>query len=399
MFERILLAVDGSDHSKKAVAAASEIAKGFKGEVHVLHVHEVGLSPPSRPQRGVAERFRTNVEADVVRGGWTDPRLGREPFADYAQRRLNTKTDVGERAFANIEGRVRNHLIPSFGDNAIADIRPSEVLAWRAKMKAERAPETVNAALGTLRQIFRAALMDRVLSRNPCDGIKALPKTSLREIHPATLDQVPILADALAERFQRAIFPAAHTGLRAGELWALRVERVNLLRRTIDVRESVSEHKGRLIMKPPKNGRPRTVTIPRSIADVLAEHIDAYPSRDGFVFTSPKGFQVRHRNFMDDHFSPVLKRVGHLLPSRFRFHDLRHTHASLLIARGWRPEQVKDRLGHGSIRTTYDWYGHLFDNHDEALLDDLDGAIRGSLAAIPRPNRGQTVPLRASGAP
>jgi integrase len=290
-------------------------------------------------------------------------------------------------------------LIPAFGDKAVADIRPSEVLAWRARMKAERAPETVNAALGTVRQVFRAAVMDRVIPRNPCDGIRALPKTSLKEIHPATLDQVSILADALPERFQRAIFTAAHTGLRAGELWALKVPRVNLLRRTIDVRESVSENKGRLTMKAPKTGKPRTVTIPRAIAEMLAEHIDEYPSPDGFVFTSPNGLQVRHRNFMDDHFYPALRRAAHLLPAGFRFHDLRHTHASILIARGWRPEQIKDRLGHGSIRTTFDWYGHLFENHDEALLDDLDGAIRGSLAASPRPNRGQTVPIRVSGTP
>jgi integrase len=280
-----------------------------------------------------ADRFRTYIEADLTRGEWTDPRFGRERFADYAPRWLNTKADVGDRAFTNIEGRVRNHLIPAFGDKAIADIRPSDVFAWRAKMKAERAPDTVNAALGTLRQLFRAAVMDRVISRNPCEGINPLPRTAMKEIHPLTLEQIPVLADDIHPRYHCAIVTDAHTGLRAGELWALKVARVNLLRRTIDVRESVSDNKGRLVTKPPKNGKPRTVTIPRSVADTLAEHIDTYPSRDGFVFTSPKGFQVRHRNFMDDHFYPALQRVDGL-PSGFRFHDLRHTHASILIARG-----------------------------------------------------------------
>lgn len=61
-------------------------------------------------------------------------------------------------------------------------------------------------------------------------------------------------------------------------------------------------------------------------------------------------------------------------------HDLRHTHASLLVARGWRPEQIKDRLGHGSIRTTIDTYGHLYDDHDAAQLEDLAGEIRTATA-------------------
>jgi integrase len=346
-----------------------------------------------------AERFLTSIEADKARGEWTDPRLGRERFADYATRWVNTKADVQERSLANIKGRIRSHLLPAFGDHAIGDVRASDVLAWRARLRAQRAPDTVNAALGTLRQIFRAAVMDRSIPRNPCDGINPLPRTSVKEIRPLEPEQITILADAIHERFKCAIFTAAHTGLRAGELWALKVGRVNLLRRSINVVESVSETSKGLVTKPPKNGKARPVTLPSLIAEMLSQQINNYPSKDGYVFTSPKGLQVRHRNFMDDHLYPALERVGHLLPTAFRFHDLRHTHASLLIARGWRPEQVKDRLGHGSIRTTYDWYGHLFDHHDDVLLDDLDSAIRDSLAASPRPDRGLVAPSREVGTP
>jgi integrase len=73
----------------------------------------------------------------------------------------------------------------------------------------------------------------------------------------------------------------------------------------------------------------------------------------------------------------------------FRFHDLRHSHASILIARGWRPEQVKDRLGHGSIRTTLDWYGHLFKGHDAEQWSELAQAFREVLVPklCPPPSR------------
>jgi integrase len=329
-----------------------------------------------------ARLFLADVDVRKSKGEWTNPRLGRELFGDYAKRWLETKSDVHRRTLANIDGRVRNHFLlsldgktPALGEIPVADIRPSDILTWRARMKAEHASDTVNASLGTLRQIFRAAVSDRLISRNPCDGIKSLPRTSLKEIHPLESHQIPLLADAIYPRFRCLIYTAAHTGLRAGELWALRVPRVNLLKRTLDDVVSVSEARGGLVTKPPKNGKGRMVTLPRFIAEMLAEHMIEYPSKDGFVFTSPKGFQVRHRNFMDDHFYPALDRVQGF-PLGFRFHDLRHTHASIIIAQGWRPEQVKDRLGHGSIRTTYDWYGHLFENHDDALLEVLDTTIQ-----------------------
>jgi integrase len=383
---------------KRRRSAVAHIEKRAKNRWRARYRAPDGRERSKTFERRVdAERYVANIEADKTRGEWTDPRLGRERFTEYAARWLDTKADVGDRSFANIEGRIRNHLLPALGDLAIRDLRSSDVLAWRAKLKSERAPDTVNAALGTLRQILRAAVLDRSIARNPCDGINPLPKTSVKEIHPLKADHIPLLADALPDRFRCAIFTAAYTGLRAGELWALKVARVNLLRRTVNVVESVSETRRGLVTKPPKNGKARTVTLPRLIAEMLAEHIGDYPSRDGFVFTSPQGYQVRHRNFMDDHFYPALGRAESL-PAGFRFHDLRHTHASILIARGWRPEQVKDRLGHGSIRTTFDWYGHLFENHDEALLDELDDAIRGSLVARSRPERGLAVPIHASGA-
>jgi integrase len=188
--------------------------------------------------------------------------------------------------------------------------------------------------------------------------------------------------------------------MRAGELWALRVERVDFLRRTVSVLESVEETRGDLVTKPPKNGRVRVVRLDPTTVELLSRHVRDYPSKMGFLFTSPDDAQVRHRNFMRRHFEPAVARAGlpHLfaraqatgckwcqLPSAdhlgsFHFHDLRHSHASALIARGWRPEQVKERLGHGSIRTTMDWYGHLFEGHDDEQLVDLGGLVEAALS-------------------
>lgn len=75
-----------------------------------------------------------------------------------------------------------------------------------------------------------------------------------------------------------------------------------------------------------------------------------------------------------------------MMPPAFRCYDLRHTHASLLISRGWRVEQVAERLGHSSVRTTLDWYAHRFEGHDDELLADLAGLVRESSVPILPPN-------------
>ena len=112
---------------------------------------------------------------------------------------------------------------------------------------------------------------------------------------------------------------------------------------------------------------------------MLAQHLQAYPS-DDYLFTSLEGHRVDHMNFAPRHFVPAVKRLGDGLPPKFRCHDLRHSHASILVAQGRSQEQIRDRLGHGSIRTTSDWYSHLFDGHDDDLLDGLDATIRAALS-------------------
>jgi integrase len=96
------------------------------------------------------------------------------------------------------------------------------------------------------------------------------------------------------------------------------------------------------------------------------------PDRDAFVFTAPKGGPLRHHNFYCRQFCPALVRAG--LPEQIRFHDLRHTCASLLIAQGAHPKAIQAHLGHSSIQVTMDRYGHLFPDALEHLADRLDAA-------------------------
>ncbi|MGH2720578.1 MAG: tyrosine-type recombinase/integrase, partial [Actinomycetota bacterium] len=139
-----------------------------------------------------------------------------------------------------------------------------------------------------------------------------------------------------------------------------------------------------LALGPAKTGRSRTLLIPHFLAEMLREHVATYPpTPDGFVFTASEGGPVWHRNFYGRHFKPAVHRAR--LPEGLRFHDLRHTCAALLIDAGRHLEEVKQYLGHSSIRVTSDRYGHLFPTGREAMRDGLDRSFE--LARKPRSDR------------
>jgi len=314
--------------------------------------------------------FKGSVETDKQRGDWMDPRLARVTLEDFARDWLKTKGDVGARTFINIDGRLRNYILPTFGGRRVSAIKPVNVRKWVADMSKTRAPSTVRATYRTFSQIMRTAEIDGLTRRSPCNGIDLPAEGSGEEMHFLTPEQVATLAETIDGRYRALIFTAAYTGMRAGELAALKVSRVNLLKRRLDVVESLSEVRGALVTGPTKTRVRRSVTLPAFLADMLGEHIGGYPSDDGYVFTMREGGPLRQGNFYKRVFRPAVARAG--LSEGLRFHDLRHSCAAILIDQGSNPKQVQARLGHASIRTTLDSYGHLFDSHDSELLRELD---------------------------
>lgn len=321
-----------------------------------------------------AERFLTGVEHAKLTGAYVDPGLGRRSFGDYAARWLATKADLRPRTLINVEGRLRNHVLPVFGERPIGSVRPEDVRSWVASLSATKglAPATVKAAYLVLSQVMASAEVDGLIGRTPCIGVRLPRDTHHGEVAFLSPGQIGALADVITPRFRVLILAAAYTGLRAGELAALRTERVNFLKSKLAVHESLSEVRGRLTVGPTKTGATREVPMPRFLVDELAEHVRRFPSPDGYVFTMAEGGPVRHRNFYRRHFRPAVTAAE--LPAELRFHDLRHTCAALLIDRGASPKQVAAILGHSTIRVTFDRYGHLFDDHADTLMVALHDA-------------------------
>lgn len=339
-----------------------------------------------------ARAFLAAMETDKRRGDWTDPRLGRVTLGEYVGLWAAAKGNVRPRTRLNIEGRLRAHILPAFGSVALGAITPADVRAWVAELSSKGlAPSTVKATYLTFGQIVRTAEIDGLIRRSPCVGIELPADNSRTEMHFLTTAQVATLAGAIENRYRCLIFTAAYTGMRAGELGALKLERVNLLKRTVAVVESLGEVRGVLTTGPTKTGKRRTISLPGFLAEMIGAHIGTYPGRDGYVFTAAEGGPIRQHNLRERHFKPATRKAG--LPEGVRFHDLRHTCAAILIDQGWNPKQIQERLGHASIRTTLDRYGHLFDGHDAALLEGLDTAFREANVAQTWPNGGPTVSL------
>jgi len=184
------------------------------------------------------------------------------------------------------------------------------------------------------------------------------------------------LADEITPRYRALIFAAGYTGARFGELAALKVGRVDLNAATMHIAESLAEVDGRLYTKEPKNGKTRTLELPGFLVEMLREQMGLYPSTEGYVFSAAEGGPLRHHNFYRRHYKPAVLRAG--LSPNLRLHDLRHSCASILIARGANIKDVQEQLGHSSSRVTLDRYSHRFPGLTRRLQDDLQAVFEGA---------------------
>jgi integrase len=321
-------------------------------------------------RKGDAQRWINPQEADKARDQWIDPQGGRTRFEEYALSWLRTKNDVSEGTKANHRSRLTKHAIPFLGMTHIAKIRPKDVREFATQLtEAGLAPSTVKSSLLTVQAVLRQAVEDDLIGSNPCERVKAPRDIRDREMRFLSPPQIQTLATEIDPRYQAAIFVAAYGGLRAGEIWALRKDRLDLADRSLVVVESVRDASGQLVFGPTKTNRPRRVSVPKFLTAMLEVQMGNYPSKDGLIFSAAEGGPVRHGNFMRRHFVKATKASG---LAGLRFHDLRHTCAALLIDAGRHMEEVKAHLGHASIKVTSDTYGHLFPAAFTAIADSLE---------------------------
>lgn len=319
-----------------------------------------------------AERWLAATEVAKAEGSWVDPRAGRCAFADWAQQWQSGLVDLRP-ATRDRDLRILHvHLVPHFGSMALIKINATAVSRFIGGLLEDGrlAPATVRKIGQVLAKVMRDAVGAGLIARSPCDNIR-LPAEGRREMAFLTPAQVMELARAVGSDWEDLVLAAAFTGLRWGELVGLRVDRVDIDRRTISVVEQVVEVSGRFEWGPPKTaaGR-RLVSLPAALADLLAVRLERPEVlRSGLVFPTPLGEPIRRSNFGRRVWAPAIQSLG---LDGLRFHDLRHTAVAMAISQGAHPKALQQRMGHSSVTVTLDRYGHLYDGLDAQVADALN---------------------------
>jgi len=274
---------------------------------------------------------------------------------------------------------MRKHIIPAIGSVALCDLTSQHVQGTLGDLeragKKPRLRQIIHAVLS--RSLRRAVELD-VIAKNPCDRAKR-PIAPKPQIHAMTNDQrAAFLRAARIDRLFALYHVALATGLRQGELLALTWADVDLKRRRVAVRYTLTvDDKGALTRTDTKTGKGRVVELPtesiialkKHHAKLLADGLRAAP----WVFPDTEGNALRKSNLVRRSFNPLLEAAG--LP-HFRFHDLRHSYASLALSAGVHPKVVQEMLGHSSIKMTLDTYSHLMPSMQREAAD-LIGKLLG----------------------
>ena len=184
------------------------------------------------------------------------------------------------------------------------------------------------------------------------------------------------LSDAIDPRYRALVLIGAFGGLRIGELAGLQLRDFDPLRSLIRVRRGASDVRGEVIVGPPKTVKSiRTVVLPRSITEQVVSHVAGLQETgpEAWLFPAPEGGPIRRTAWMRRVWKPALAAAD--LDVESGTHTLRRSQVALLIAQGEHPKVIADRLGHTSVRTVLDVYGHLYEGADEAAADRLEAQI------------------------
>ena len=271
------------------------------------------------------------------------------------------------------KGYLKNHLLPYFGKLKLCEITPLAVNEFVAQeLETGRRNSTVNKYTKLMSQIYSFMIDMDIVVKNPLARIKSLKEERSEEIRSLSTEETKILISKTKEiypDFYPLLFTALFSGMRQGELMGLTWNSINWITRKITVDKNFTH--GRVGTT--KMGKVRKVDMSLELVKVLKEWRLACPKGEyNLVFPNGDGGYQDANNMIKRRFKPALSRAG---IDSLRFHDLRHTYASLLLANGAPMKYVQHQLGHSSIKMTMDLYTHLLSEVNEQCVNLLDNIV------------------------
>ncbi|MCK1289916.1 tyrosine-type recombinase/integrase [Bradyrhizobium sp. 30] len=303
-------------------------------------------------------------------------------------------SQVDERTHIGYAEKARKNINPLLGSTLLTRLRPEQIsqayaqalASGRRDGKGGLSPRTVHHMHRILKQALGQAVKWGLLKQNPCDAVDP-PRVEKREM--LTFDTTQT-ADALSEmrrtRFLIAYLLAAICGLRRGEIAALRWKNVDLDAGVLKIVQTTRQIGKAVTYKPVKNTKGRPVALSGLMLEELKAHwakqaeellrFGVKLAGDSFVFAQPDGSPIKPGSVTNE-WKRLVKKYA--LP-RIRFHDLRHTHATAMLASGVHPKIASERLGHSSIAITLDLYSHVLPNMQAHAIQTMDNDLRAAIS-------------------
>ena len=288
---------------------------------------------------------------------------------------------------ADMETRLREHtmrtkkyivelkILPYFGNKRVNDITAADIRQWQNELiKMGYSPTYLKTINNQLSAIFNYAVRYYDLKSNPCAKAGSMGKSKAEEMDFWTGEEFRRFIDSVMnKRLSYMAFMTLYwTGMRLGELLALNLKDVDLEKRTIAITKSYQRLGKKDVITPPKTSKSkRVITIPEFLAADIKDYMDSLYDlqEDDRLFPITK-------YYLEHEMQRGIKESG---VKRIRVHDLRHSHASMLIELGFSPLEIANRLGHEKVETTLNTYSHLYPNKQTKLAERLDREYKGDL--------------------
>lgn len=341
-----------------------------------------------------ARAWLTTEHSKLIAGDWTPPavrqaadvtRIKRRAvtFGEYADAWLSSR-DLRDRTRQHYRKILDRFLIPVFGTRPVEAITPEIVRSWYSGLDPSK-PTMRAHTYALLRTILTTAVEDDLLSANPCRIRSAGRSTRQRDIKPATLAELQIITEHAPEKYRLMVPMSAWLGLRFGEATELRRKDIDLTAGTVRIDRAVTRADGRFIVGPPKTAAGvRTVAIPPHLIPAVRHHLTRIPAhRDALLFSTATG---RHLDPSTVYkwFYPARDAAGR---PDLRWHDLRHTGATLAAATGATIAELMRRIGHTTPAMAMR-YQHAADDRDRAIADALSTIASADVVPLRQRNHG-----------
>ena len=288
---------------------------------------------------------------------------------------------------ADMETRLREHtmrtkkyivelkILPYFGNKRVNDITAADIRQWQNELiKMGYSPTYLKTINNQLSAIFNYAVRYYDLKSNPCAKAGSMGKSKAEEMDFWTGEEFRKFIDSVMnKRLSYMAFMTLYwTGMRMGELLALNPKDVDLEKRTISITKSYQRLGKKDVITPPKTPKSkRVITIPEFLAADIKDYMDSlYELQE-----NDRLFPIT-KYYLEHEMQRGIKESG---VKRIRVHDLRHSHASMLIELGFSPLEIANRLGHEKVETTLNTYSHLYPNKQTKLAERLDSEYREDL--------------------